>query len=330
MADSHIVRHLSERKSVPAVEWPTLFLLVGCHLIWLMIGVFLYPVLPNVSLILLGICIAFHSSLQHEVLHGHPFRNERLNELLVFLPIGLFYPYRSYRDTHLQHHTDERLTDPYDDPESYYRTLGDWLNLPRAFQFLLTINNTLIGRMLLGPPLNVIGFTISEWRLIAAGNRQKRTAWIMHFIGLVPVGLAIHFLFAMPIWFYALTVGYLGLALVAIRSYCEHQWSEDPDGRTIIVERSLLAPLFLYNNLHIVHHKLPWVPWYRLPELYETTREEWQRVNGGYVFPSYLAILRAYGLKPKEQVAHPALHREVLLDRAVTPQALEKLESQIS
>lgn len=329
MADSSAV-HLLGRKSVPDVEWPTLLLLVGCHAAWLAIGVLLYPIFPNVSLILLGICVAFHSSLQHEVLHGHPFRSTRLNEMLVFLPIGLFYPYRSYRDTHLQHHTDERLTDPYDDPESYYRTLGDWLHMPRSFQFLLTINNTLIGRVLLGPPLNVIGFTVSEWRSIAAGDKQKRTAWVLHFIGMVPVGLVVHFLFAMPIWLYALTAGYLGLSLVAIRSYCEHQWSENPDGRTIIVERSVLAPLFLYNNLHIVHHKLPWVPWYRLPELYETTRDEWQRVNGGYVFSSYLAILRAYAFQPKEQVAHPALRREVLLDRTTTLEIVQNLERHVS
>ncbi|MBR7508578.1 fatty acid desaturase, partial [Mycobacterium tuberculosis] len=69
-------------------------------------------------------------SLQHEALHGHPTRSGWLNELLVSLPLGLFYPYRRYKHLHLKHHADERLTDPYDDPESYYRALGDWDKLP--------------------------------------------------------------------------------------------------------------------------------------------------------------------------------------------------------
>ena len=31
-----------------------------------------------------GLAIAQYSSLQHEVLHGHPFRNQTLNDALVF------------------------------------------------------------------------------------------------------------------------------------------------------------------------------------------------------------------------------------------------------
>ena len=109
----------------------------------------------------------------------------------------------------------------------------------------------------------------------------------------------------MPFWLY-LAAAYLGLSILSIRTFCEHQWAENPEGRTIIVEKSPLSFLFLNNNLHIVHHKLPAVAWYRLPALYRERRAEWQAMNGGYVFPNYSAILRAYGLRPKEPVAHPA------------------------
>ena len=107
----------------------------------------------------MGVAVALHSSLQHEVLHGHPTRNARFNEALVFLPIGIFYPYRSYKRTHLQHHADERLTDPFDDPESYYRAMGDWEKMPAFIKVLLAWNNTFIGRLVIGPPLMVVGFT---------------------------------------------------------------------------------------------------------------------------------------------------------------------------
>ena len=44
-------------------------------------------------------------------------------KLLVGLPIGLVYPFRRFKALHLRHHADERLTDPFDDPESYYQAL---------------------------------------------------------------------------------------------------------------------------------------------------------------------------------------------------------------
>lgn len=292
---------------VPRVESPTWGLLGLCYGVWLAAGIWLWPVAPLLALALMGVMVALHSSLQHEVLHGHPTRNTALNEALVWLPIGLFYPYRSYRRTHLQHHDDERLTDPYDDPESYYVALFHWLQMPRALRLLLRVNNTLVGRVVLGPVFNVIGFTLAEWGRIARGDRRTRNAWIHHGLGLAVVLPFLQFGLGIPVWLYALSAGWIGLGLIAIRSYCEHQWAEDPDGRTIIVERSLLAPLFLYNNLHFVHHKLPRLPWYRLPAAYRTAKGEWQRMNGGYVFPSYLAILRAYALRMKEPVAHPAL-----------------------
>ncbi|MEZ2223219.1 fatty acid desaturase [Rhizobium sp. RCC_161_2] len=291
------------------VEWPTLALLVLCYGIWFAAGFWLYSFLPALALVVMGIAVALHSSLQHEVLHGHPTRSAALNEAFVFLPIGLFYPYRSYRRIHLQHHFDERLTDPYDDPESYYVALLDWLHLPRPLQLLLRANNTMLGRVLVGPLFGVLGFTRAEWKRIAQGDVRTRDAWLRHLMGLMPIALILQFLFGIPFWLYAITSGYLGLALIAIRSYCEHQWSESPEGRTIIVERSILAPLFLYNNLHFVHHKRPGVPWYQLPETYLRERADWIRLNGGYVYGSYLDILRAHALRAKEPVAHPALRR---------------------
>ena len=53
-----------------------------------------------------------------------------LNELLVGLPIGLVYPFRRFRALHLRHHADESLTDPFDDPESYYRAFWQHEDLP--------------------------------------------------------------------------------------------------------------------------------------------------------------------------------------------------------
>ncbi len=298
------------RSKALRIEWPTVALLFVCYGLWGSAGYALYPHYPVLALVLMGIAVALHSSLQHEVLHGHPTRNARLNEALVFTPLGVFYPYRSYKRTHLQHHADERLTDPFDDPESYYRAMGDWEKMPSFLKILLAWNNTFIGRLIIGPPLMVVGFTLSEWRKISEGDRRVVYAWTLHLAGLIPTLAIISLGFGIPIWLYISVAAYLGVSIIAIRSYCEHQWAEQPNGRTIIVEKSILAPLFLYNNLHFVHHKMPAAAWYKLPALYSAKRAEWQQMNEGYVFANYFEVFRAFAFKAKEPVAHPALRRD--------------------
>nr|WP_244642684.1 fatty acid desaturase [Phyllobacterium sp. 628] len=308
----------NQTRKHPGIEWPTVGLMIACYGLWVIAGFYLYSTMPIVALALMAIAVALHSSLQHEALHGHPTRSGVLNEILVSLPIGLFYPYRRYKHLHLKHHADERLTDPYDDPESYYRALGDWEKQPAVLKVLLNWNNTLLGRIIIGPALMIVGFLMTDMKLISGGDRKVKTAWLLHAAGLVPM-IALLLRFGIPLWLYALTAVYWGLAIIAIRSYCEHQWSERPDGRTIIVEKSPLALLFLNNNLHFVHHKRPTVPWYHLPRLYREQREEWKTMNGGYVFRNYFEILRAYAFHRKEEVAHPVLRRDPPTARAFQP-----------
>lgn len=288
------------------VEWPTIGMLLLCYGGWFAAGYYIFPVHPVLALAGLSVAVALHSSLQHEVLHGHPTPNRVLNELLVALPLSLAFPYRRFKSLHLKHHADARLTDPYYDPESFYHAAEDWQGVPVALKWLLRWNNTLIGRILVGPALAVLGFLRSETRLIGS-DRKVRTAWILHALGLAVLVLLLRHLFGIPVWLYALTAAYGGLSIIAIRSFCEHQWSENEAARSVIVERSPLALIFLNNNLHLVHHKLPTAPWYRLPGLYAERREEWRAMNQGYVFPNYGAILRSFAFRRKEPLIHPAL-----------------------
>ncbi|MFN6978595.1 MAG: fatty acid desaturase, partial [Gemmobacter sp.] len=62
---------------------------------------------------------------------------------------------------------------------------------------------------------------------------------------------------------------------------------------------------FLNNNLHVVHHMHPNVPWYRLPALYAANRAHYRRRNDGYVYRSYAEVFRRYALRAKDPVAHP-------------------------
>lgn len=310
---------LSRRRRAPAVEWPTVALIAICIGAWAAAGLLLWPSYPVLAFIVLGLAVALQSSLMHEASHGHPTRNAGLNELLVALPIGLVYPYRRFKALHLRHHADERLTDPFDDPESYYRALWHYAELPSWLKALLAFNNTMVGRFVIGPPLANAAFLASEAKLIAAGDKAVQRAWLHHAAGLAFVLPVVEFGFGMPVWLYLLLPAWLGQSFIAIRTFAEHQWSEQPDGRTIIVERSPLALLFLNNNLHLVHHKMPNVAWYRLPRLFRDKRAEWLAMNQGYVFPNYLALLRAYAFRAKEPVVHPALRRAPEPGRAFRP-----------
>ncbi|MCA2010472.1 fatty acid desaturase [Cereibacter sphaeroides] len=291
------------------LEWPTLGLIGLCYGGWLFAGFWLYPSLPLLALAIMAVLAGLHSSLVHECLHGHPTRYRLVNEALVTLPLSLAYPYRRYKATHLAHHHDERLTDPFDDPESYYRARWQFERLPGWFRTLLTLNNTLLGRVILGPWLVAGGFFLDEARQAVANERGVRLAWAIHLPAMAVV-LALVWAMGIPLWLYVLGVCWPGLSLIGIRTFAEHRWHETPSGRTIIVERSPLAWLFLYNNLHIVHHKQPSAPWYELPRLYRERRAEWQAMNGGYVFPNYWALWRLWGVTMKEPVIHPALHQE--------------------
>lgn len=306
------------------IEWPTVALIFACYASWLLAGCLLWPSYPVVAVVALGLILALQSSLMHEASHGHPTRSARINELLVGLPLGLVWPYRQFKATHLRHHADDRLTDPFDDPESYYHSLWKHEELPPTMKALLRVNNTMLGRLVLNPWLGSVGFIISDCRAMVAGNTAVRRAWLFHGAGLAVVLPIVAYVFAMPLWLYVLGPVWLGQAIISVRTYAEHQWSERPDGRTIIVEHSPLSFLFLNNNLHLVHHKMPTVPWYRLPALFKARREEWLAMNDGYSFPSYWALLKVYAFRAKEPVVHPFLRRAPEPGRAFRPRVRTK------
>lgn len=288
------------------LEWPTLALVFACYGLWTAAGLWLWPELPVLALVAMATMTALHSSLTHECLHGHPTRHRLLNEALVTLPLSPVYPYRRYKALHLAHHNDARLTDPMADPESYYIARWRHARMPGWLRAILAVNNTLLGRMVLGPVIGTAGFLASEVRLLAANSRGVRKAWALHLAGLLPLAALLH-AFGIPLWLYALGVAWPAMALISVRTFAEHQWDESPEGRTILVERSVLAWLFLNNNLHIVHHKMPSAPWYTLPTLYARRRAEWRALNRGYVFRNYAELLLRYALRAKEPVVHPAL-----------------------
>lgn len=265
-------------------------------------------------IVLGGPVAALHASLRHEALHGHPTSDALVNEALVFPSLDLLFPYRRFKELHLRHHCDERVTDPYDDPESWYVAERDWRDAGPLKRAILRANATLGGRLLVGPWLSAAGL----WRADAlrfarsAGVRRKlATAYGLHAIG---VGIALGGAYALggvsPLT-YLLCVAWPAVGFLMLRSYIEHRAAEDPAHRSAVVEAEpLFALIFLNNNLHALHHAHPRVPWSRLPALWRAHRDDVLARNGGYHVPGYLFALRSWLLTPREPIAHPYRRRE--------------------
>lgn len=286
-------------------EWPTLGLIVFCSaaILYLSLASQAWP--TWLVVVLLSVMLALHSSLQHEVLHGHPFAKAWLNELLVCIPFGLFVPYRRFRDTHLEHHIDERLTDPYDDPESNYLDPAVWVQLPQWQRKLLRFNNTLSGRLLVGPAIGMWSFYRKDCSAMCAGDRAIIHAYLVHGITLAPWLFALNVAGSLSALAYGLAA-YLALSLLRVRTFLEHRANPSVPGRTVVIEdRGFFAFLFLNNNYHLVHHMHPRVCWFELPGLYDSQRERYLQRNGGYVYPHYRAVFSRYWRRAKDPVPHP-------------------------
>jgi fatty acid desaturase len=246
---------------------------------------------------------AWHMSLQHELLHGHPTRNERINAALAWPPLSLWLPYAIYRQLHLRHHRDEHLTDPLEDPESTYVTPEQWHRAGSARRLLHCASNTLAGRMLLGPPYAIAQFW---WRQARTPRGQAPWGiWLRHIAGACAVLAWVSLVCRISPAAYLACCVYPGTALILVRSLAEHRTAARPEDRTAVVEKAgLLGLLFLHNNLHVLHHARPGIPWYALPAAWRQSREGLLAPRRGPVYRSYLEVAARFAVRPH----HPGPH----------------------
>ncbi|MGH6815387.1 MAG: fatty acid desaturase [Hyphomicrobiaceae bacterium] len=250
--------------------------------------------------------VCWHSQLQHEFLHGHPTRSVSINRALGFAPLALWLPYDRYRETHLRHHRDERLTDPLDDPESRYWIDEDWQRLGVIGRGIVRAQSTLLGRLVVGPFWAIGYFFVTEARALLDGDRRLARVWAQHLLAVAAVLVWLVLACGMSLWFYLAAFVLPGTSLMLIRSFCEHRAHRDVGRRTAIVEDfGPLAVLFLYNNLHAAHHENPRLPWYALPAWYRRNRERLIAENGGLYYRGYTEVFRKFLVEPHDQPLHP-------------------------
>ena len=290
----------------PAVDWPTVWVGIGLYgsfglLTWFHHALPWWLILP-----LGGYLVALHGSLQHEAVHGYPFRSRFWNSAFVFPSLWLWLPYTHYRHTHLLHHRNERLTVPGEDPESIYvspETCAHMHALHRAYRRAMT---TVAGRLVLGPPY----FAARVWwemaKRLRAGDWDYMRQWFIHIPAVAIVLLWVVAVCNIPLWQYVLLYAWPGVSLTVLRSYLEHQGRAEVGHRTVIIETGpIMSLMYLNNNLHALHHLEPAAPWHQRPRRFRERRNEVFIWNGGYRYRGYGEIVVRHFLRPKEPLVHP-------------------------
>ncbi len=291
------------------VEWPTVGVLCAVVGGWLLLTGFHSSLPSALAVFLTGCWLAWSSSLQHEILHGHLTPWRVVNNAFGRITFELWLPYDHYLKTHLRHHQDDRLTDPVDDPESYYVRGEYWKDAGPAMRSLLRANRTLIGRLVIGPLLTVPAYLWKQFREVVTGRGtfgegDPRRRWAIHS---VYVAVTVAWLSTVDVvwWQYGLSM-WIAQSFIKLRSFLEHRWMPDGVGRTsTVASRGPLALLFLNNNLHTAHHLRPNVSWFRLPAVSRALDAEFIADQGPGAYPSYFSVLKRYGLRSFDAPVFP-------------------------
>jgi fatty acid desaturase len=287
-------------------DGPTLLVAAAIYASWLLLLASHEHVPWWITAPLAGYVVQWHFSLQHEAIHSMRGTPRWLRHALVWPPIGIWFPFDLYRRSHLRHHRNTYLTYPGEDTESYYHEEEDWEEYGGLWRWLLIVNQTFLGRLFIGPFLRTPRLFIEEAGKMIAGDTANVGVWVRHFIGLVLMLLIVTKAFDMSVAQYLAEFVYPGLILGMLRSFTEHRWGERPGERTAVVESNwVFGLLFLWNNLHAVHHVFPTLPWWKVPRVWRQHRERIQAHNGGFVFRGYGEIARRWLMTPNFIPIHP-------------------------
>lgn len=282
-----------------ALDWPTLAVAVAIYGGWLAATRW-HGSIPLPLLILVGgWLVAWHGSLQHETIHGHPTGIGPVDRAIGFVPLSLWLPYSLYRRSHIAHHASPAITDPRADPESRYvdRQHG-------AAWIAARLQSTLPGHMLLGPPIAAVRFLLQEIRRAIAEPVLVARDWLPHLLALSTL-LAWLDHVGMGLGSYILIFVYPGMALTMLRAHAEHRTDLATAGHAATVERGgPFALLFLNNNLHAAHHEQPQLVWYRLPAYHRHNRSRLIR-EGTFAYAGYGEVARRFAWHAHDAPLHP-------------------------
>lgn len=287
-------------------ELPTVLLGLVLYAAWLALT-WWHAAIPGVLLFLAGGYVTqWHFSLQHESIHAMRHWPAWLRTAFVWPPLGLWMPYPIYNRSHSTHHVNFYMTHPQRDTESYYQLQAAWPPAGRWQQRLVMLNQTLWFRLVFGPFVRLWKLARKETLRVRSGDHSHLPHWAVHAVGVAVILWWVMAVCGMPLWKYLLCFAWPGMSLGMLRTFTEHRWGERPMERVAIVEsNTLMGVLFLYNNLHLVHHRQPTLPWYRIARRWRDNRAEMLATNRNFYYRGYLQIARLFMFRPVFDPRHP-------------------------
>ena len=279
-------------------EWRTLLVVAAVYGLTVLTVVRYEVLTPWLAIPMLAVLGAWHLSMQHEVLHGHPFKNQFLNDALGGIPVTLWIPYLAFKKDHHEHHLSD-LTNPALDNESYYVSQEQWDKAGRIRRAAWTANRTILFRMFVWTIVSTITYVLSVLKRAVRNEKSDRLAVTLHIIGVAFVVYLVS-LSSMPLWQFALGTVYGGRILNAIRPVPEHKYQSGVETRTaMIMAGRFMSLLMLNNNLHVAHHEEPGVPWYRYDNLMQRVNAVERARDAGVLYEGgYAEIFRRFSFTP--------------------------------
>jgi hypothetical protein len=85
-------------------EWRTIAVIVAVYGLTVLTVLRHEVLTPWLTIPFLSVLGAWHLSMQHETIHGHPFRRRWINDAIGSIPVTLWIPYYCFKKDHLEHH----------------------------------------------------------------------------------------------------------------------------------------------------------------------------------------------------------------------------------
>ena len=262
---------MSEQRTVlrkhlrrPTVAWPTVLLTAGILGVWLSVPLAvtsgLIPMAAGFFISMIAASAAF--TPMHDAAHRSVGKSKALNEVIGWLCcVPLVAPFAAFREVHLTHHKHVNQPDPMVDPDMWSGKGPVWsLPLRWATQDLFYYYWALrMGKQL------KLSVQLAFW---AGAIVLYATAGTLTYMGF---GWEVLFLWLLPA---RAAVTLLAFAF----NFLPHHPHEVTDREDRLQATSiLLGPgftfAFLYQNLHLIHHLYPGVPFYRYGKIWQNQRE---------------------------------------------------------
>ncbi len=256
------------------VGWPTVQLCLGALTVQTAcaLGAMQGRFPAAVSVLAASACAYIQFTVAHDACHGSASRKPWLNEALgVTAALVLFAPFAALRRNHLHHHA--HTNDPDEDPDFW------------------VAGTTVIGTTARLFTQHARHYWCYFSKLCRRDKALRQAFVLLGFLAAC-LAAAVHLGHAKDFLLYWFLPSQLGSAALALTfDYWPHR-PHRARGRmkdTAVIAPRWLDPFFLNQNIHLLHHLYPTIPWYRYRAAFDEL-EPAIRAGGGMVWDFRTAL----------------------------------------